>query len=197
MQMWGLAVDDGPVLTLRFAACRHSRLLATLADSAGFDDCVREGPFPLPSLFPRQSYADAVAFIELVEEHGGSGLHLDRPLRDTGDLREAGAPDWALAWLWGLLSRGGSADVPHAAARGRFGQHASREGWRAVFNALQVADLLGIDSMASLTAAAIASRVCGWTHTQRQVLFAQSGAPLLAPQEELALRSRNTWAEGR
>lgn len=113
------------------------------------------------------------AFLEHRAAHPDPPIRIAQPLRDRGNLRLSGVPEWCAAWVEGAGD------------------------WPAVFALLEGADFLQASEAVDVCAAQIAGRVCAWTKWERDAVFALPDGAELTEEEEAALREANPWVRAR
>ncbi len=110
---------------------------------------------------------------------------------DGGDIRGAGAPRWALDFVDEIVASSSFSD----AATPTDSTTNNNNGWDLLFHMLRIADRLDVPTLAQITAAKIASRLCGWNQEQLEALFEQAKG--VTPEEERVIRAREAWVRKR
>jgi hypothetical protein len=108
-------------------------------------------------------------FLEYRAQHPEHVIRLSMPLRERGDLRKSGCPEWYAAFIEALPD------------------------WPTVFELLEGADFMQVPELVDVAAARIASRVCRMDKAQKDAVFALPDGRELTPEEEARLREEYKW----
>lgn len=165
--MFTLKANDGLCIPI-------SREAAALADFLNTQCDLVQGDEPLEIWEADGHLAQKlVDFLEMAKEK--PTIHINRPLKNHGDLGASGVEKWALDYLEGFFT----------------GQ-TTEAAWDTIFRLLNIADFVNCEPLIKLLTAKVASRVAAMDQVTRESVFRPS-RPLT--QEEMEkIREEQAWA---